>query len=102
MTPESLLASERTELERVKALPRIQRSCEYHGFVMHFRDDEEFWCLPCAVERVDSMADALGSRPESEPEEGEAGYRCPSCHELYDSKCRTPADAVCFACRYPE
>jgi len=37
-----------------------------------------------------------------EPEEGEPGYRCPSCGELYDSKCRTARDRVCFQCRYPE
>lgn len=37
-----------------------------------------------------------------EPEEGEEGYRCPSCGNLYDSKMRTPADRVCFQCRFPE
>ena len=27
---------------------------------------------------------------------------CPKCGEVYVSKMRTPADTVCFECRYPE
>lgn len=54
---------------------------------------------------VSSGADESAREPArlahaDEPEEGEEGYRCPSCGERYDSKMRTPADRVCFVCRY--
>lgn len=94
MTPESVLASERRDLERLKALPRRASECEYHGYVMHVQEDDEFRCLPCAVERVDSMAGAIPVPDESET--------CPNCGEPHVWHGRDEKDRVCFQCRYPE
>jgi len=71
---------------------------------MHRDGEPGCECARCEQDSAERMADALRSRPVevSEPAEGEPGYKCPDCGEPYDSKMRTPADRVCFQCRYPE
>jgi len=69
---------------------------------MHHDGEPGCECAHCEQDSAERMADARCSRPVADPEEGEPGYRCPSCGEAYDSKMRTPADRVCFQCRYAD
>lgn len=83
----------------------VLRDCEYHGLTAHIPDPDDealVICQACETERAVSMAEARRSwKPEVvQPEEGEPGYRCPSCGRLYDSKMRSARDRVCFECRY--
>jgi hypothetical protein len=97
MTPQDVVNATRRAFDALLKRKDSQHECEYHGFVWHGLNAEtdELECIPCARERLDSMTDALGSRPDD-------AETCPNCGEPHVWHGRDEREKVCFPCRYPE